>query len=199
MSDKTYSEVEVEALVQAKVAEATASLQAELDTIKSSEEAQAVQARIDEARAEADEKVKDLQAQLDAAEIRAQEATTAREELEAFLQSESERVEREAALASLREERKTRVAEAAHMSEEYIEANADRWAGMSDEDFEAALADYKAVAEKASASTGSGSGVPAGTALHASRDDAPSGKRFAATHEVMRLRDSGVDLREITR
>jgi hypothetical protein len=69
---------------------------------------------------------------------------------------------------------------------------------MDDELFEATLADYKAVSEKASAGTGSGSGIPAHTALHAAREgDGTGSKGFTATREVMRLREQGVDPRTI--
>lgn len=206
MSDMTFTEDQVEALVQAKVAEATASLQAELDTFKSSQEAAAVEAKIAEAKAEADEKVRDLQAQLDASVIEASEAKKAYEDLTTYLDSLKTEAEAAAALEALTEERKAAVAEAVTFPEEYVEQNVARWAAMSAEDFEATLADYKAIAERAAASAKetSGSeepGVPGATALGSgARETAgATGSGFTALSALREVRAAGVDPRDLTR
>lgn len=205
MSDKTFTEDQVEALVQAKVAEATAAIQGELDSFKTSQEAAAVEAKIAEAKAEADEKVADLQAQLDASVIEASEAKKAYEDLTTYLSSLKDEAEAAAALEALSEERKAAVSEAVTFPEEYIEQNVARWAAMSAEDFEATLADYKAVAERAAAAAKSGesgeeSGVPGSTALSGgARETAAKTGGFSALSALREVRAAGVDPRDLTR
>lgn len=195
MSD-TFTKSEVEAQVALAVAAATEELSKSLEEFKASQTASEVEAKIAAAQAEADVKVADLQAQLDAAVIEAGEATKARTDLESFLTAAQADADAATAIAARKDERVKLVTEAASFPEEYVTANADRWAGMSDEDFEATLADYKAVAEKASASSKGGT-LPDKTALHASRDDA--GSKGSATSKVFDLIRSGVDPRELIR
>lgn len=194
---QTYSKEEVDALVSKAVAEKTEELSKELETFKSSQTAAEVEAKIAEAKAEADEQVKDLQAQLDAKVIEAEAATKAKDEITAWLDAEKEEAEKAAEAEARTEERVAQVAEVADFPEDYVKENAARWAGMSDEDFSATLADYKAVAEKAVADAAANKGVPTKTALHASRET--NGNGGSSAREVIRLREIGVDPRELTR
>jgi len=192
---KTYSDEEVEALVT-KAGKAE-ELQAELDAFKSSQSAAEVEAKIAEAKAESDAQVADLQAQLDAKVIEAEAASTAKNEILTWLEAESEKITKEAEATARTDERVAQVAEVASFPEDYIVANAARWAGMDDETFEATIADYKAVAEKAVADAAATKGVPSTTALHASRE--ANGNGGSSAKEVIRLRETGFDPRELTR
>lgn len=195
---KTFSEEEVQALVQTAVATATAALQTELDEIKGSEEAKAVEAKIAEARAEAEEKVADLQARLDEAVLEATAAKSEKDEILAWLENEKDAAEAAAMLEARREERVAQVAEVAAFPQEYVQENADRWAGLEDEAFEALLRDYKAVAEKAGAHKDlpQDDKIPSQTAMKAARET-DTGSKGNAYREVFALRRSGVDLRSI--
>lgn len=196
MSDKTFSEAEVEVLVQAKVAEATAALSEELSKFRSDEQVAEWEAKIAEAQADAEAKVADLQLKLDESEIRATAAETKYDELMAYLETEKETAEAAAAFDALREERKNAVAELKAFSEEYVEEHADRWAGMSEEIFEASLADYKALAEKSSSSSEENeSGSTKKTALQATRSD--EGKGTSKVAALLALRAEGVDPRQL--
>lgn len=195
MSEKTYTDPEVQALVTAAVAEATKDLSAELESLKSSMTASESDAKIAQIQIEADEKVADLQAQLDAKVIEAQAATTARDELVAFLEGEATRVEAEAAAEARKEERVKAVSEAATFPEEYVSANTERWASMDDEAFETLLADYRSVSAKSGAETTT---IVPTTSLQATRDETTSGAAPAAK-ALISLRRDGVDPRQMIR
>lgn len=189
--DKTYSEDEVKALVTAAVAEKTDALQTELDEIRSGQKAEEVEARITDAKAEADAKVDEIQAKLDAAVLEAEQAKTERDEILAWLKEESETAEREAEISRLREERKAKVAEVASFPEDYVEERAEKWAQMEEEAFEAMLSDYAAITAKSSESTE----LPKTTAMQAARE--PDGKKESAISELLNLRREGVDPRQL--
>lgn len=193
---KTYSEDEALALVTAAVAEATKDLSAELDDLKATKTASEWETKIADLKVETDAKVADLQAQLDGKVIEAQASKTAHDELVAFLDSEKERTELEAAVNARKEERVKAVAEAATFPEEYLTANTERWATMDDEAFEALLADYKSVSAKSGETTTTT--VPTTTALHATRETTTTGAASAA-RELIALRNEGVDPRQIIR
>lgn len=194
---ETFTKDEVQAQVAAAVADATKAISEELEAFKASQEAAEVEARIAEAKAELEERIAALQADLDAKVIEAETAKAAHAELVALLEAEEARVAEEAAMAERRDARVAAVSEAASFSEDYIAANADRWASLDDDTFEALLADYKAVAEKASASTGA-TKIPAKTALVASRDEASgTGSAVKALSELRRVK--GFDPREMVR
>lgn len=200
MSETSFTKDEVQAQVAAAVAEATRSISEELESFKASQEAAEVEARIAEAKAELEERVSGLQAELDAKVIEAETAKNAHAELVALLEAEEARVAEEAAAAERRDARVAAVSEAASFSEDYIAANADRWASLDDEIFEALIADYKAVAEKASASTAGATKIPATTALVASRDEATGGSNSSAVKALSELRRTkGFDPREMVR
>lgn len=130
--------------VQARISEATASLQAKLDEMLASQDQAAIDARFAE-QAEAHEAEKaELQAQVDAATAAAEAAQKAHDDLVALLAEEQEKVERAAAF----ETRKAEVVEIVgdRFSAEYVEANIDRWASLDAEAFEAQVADWEATA-----------------------------------------------------
>lgn len=130
--------------VQVKIAEATASLQAQLDEIKASQDQAAIDARFAE-QAEAHQAEKaELQAQIDAATAAAEAAQKAHDDLVAFLAGEQEKADQAAAF----EARKAEVAEAIgdRFSKDYVDANIDRWAQLDAEVFEAMVADWEAAA-----------------------------------------------------
>lgn len=195
MSDKTFTDQEVQALVTAAVAEATKDLSKELDDVKASQTVSEFESKVAQAQADADAKVEEIQAQLDAKVIEAEAAKTAFEELTTFLTTESARIDAEAAASARSEERVKAVAEAATFPDEYLTANTDRWASMDDAAFESLLADYKSMGEKTAAGD---KGIPKGTALQATRETKGNGAASAAI-EVMRLRGTGSDPRTLVR
>lgn len=192
---KTFTDEEVQALIQAAVAKETEGLRSELDSYKTTEEAERLEAKIAEARAELEEKVNDLQTRLDEAVIQAQAATKERDEIVAWLEEEDNSRKAAEEFASLRAERVARVAEVVDFPETYVEENADRWTNLDEDAFQHLLKDYAAVAEKsASSDTGDSTGdIPKQTAMKAARED--DGGKFGSYRAVFALRRSGADIR----
>ena len=185
VSEKTYTEAEFNAAVSE-----VAGLKAQLVELTAAIEASNIDAKIAEAVAEVEAKASDLQSQLDAAVL---EAQAAKEELaakEAAEEAAKVAAQEAEELAARKDSRLAQVKEHASFPEEYLEANADRFAAMSDEAFEAALADWKAVAQKPASSTEE---IPAVTAMTAAR----SNDSEDVLSEVLGLRGQGVDIRTI--
>lgn len=141
MTDKTYSEDEL----KDAVAEAIASMQAEINTFKASKEAEAIDAKIDEALTPLRTQVAELQGSLDTATLRGDTAEKNYETLVSFLNDEAAKEIEAALVAVRREERIVAVKAVAAFSDEYIEKAIDRWSEMSDESFASLLEDWRAV------------------------------------------------------
>lgn len=196
VSEKTYTEEQVQALVDARVASATEELRTQLDEFKQSQEASEVEARIAAAKSEADEQVAEIQKKLDEAVLKAEQATKERDEILAWLENEKVNQEREAEVARLRDERKARVAEVVEFPESYVAERVEQWASLSEEAFESLLADYKAIAEKAGNGSGNGSELPQVTAMEATRTN-ENGNGSSPVRDVLGWRRSGIDPREL--
>ena len=144
---KTYTEDEFNAAVR----EAVAPFSAELEKLRASQAEGEVEARIAAAVAEVEVKLVELQSELDKAELRASEALKERDDIVAFLESEAQAAANAAALEIKRSERRDAIKEVASFSDDYIEANIDRWVAMEEDAFSAVLEDWKAIAIKAKA------------------------------------------------
>ncbi len=131
----------------------------------------------------------DLQAKLDAAVLEAATEKKAREDLEASIEAAKAAEEEAKVLAARKEERLTKVKEVASFPDEYLAENADRFAAMSDDDFDKAVKDWTTITAKA------GEQIPGTTALVASRDDNQS--TTSALAEIMELRRSGTDVKSL--
>lgn len=142
---ENFTQEDVDAAVEAAVAP----VQTELDGLKAFLGEAEEDERVAAVKADYETQVNDLKAELDAAK---NEAGAAKDELESTLQFFADLQE----LADLhelyearKEQRKADVADAASFTEEYIDENIDRWAAMSDEDFAAVVADWRAIPSKA--------------------------------------------------
>lgn len=158
----TFSEEELQAAIDAAVAEATAPLQSRIAELEAAKKQEAENS----AQAELEAKITELESKLDAAVL---EATQAKEEKDALQQAWDD--EKAAAaeaeqVAARRDERLSQVKELACFPDEYIEENGDRFAAMSDEDWNARLEEWKTVVKPKETAS---SGVPAKTALTAAR------------------------------
>lgn len=190
---KTFTEDELKAAVDKAVADATADLQTKLKSFEESATEAEIEAKLDAAKTELQTKVDELQTQLDAAVLEAKGEKDKREAIEAWLTEEGEKAEHAKEIASRRDDRLAKVKEVANFPEEYLEKNADRFAAMSDEDFEARLEEYREIASK-----GEGSGIPAKTALTAAREDTNGkGRKGTGVSEVFGLRFQGIDPRTL--
>lgn len=138
----TYSQEQVEAMI----AEAVAPLQDELSNYKAKADAEAVEAQIQTAREQFETEVAEIRAQLDAKVLETEAAEAKYNELVAMLEEAAEAEAKAAERAERMDARLAKIGEVANFPEEYVAANADRWADMSDEAFESLLEDYTAVA-----------------------------------------------------
>jgi chromosome segregation ATPase len=185
------------------VAAAVGPLQTELDALRQFkaevESTDAVNAARAEAQAEIEAikaQIDELQTKLDAATIEATEAKTKYDEVVAWLDEEATKAEQEAQVAALREERVEAVKALKVFPDEYVVENADRYARMDAELFEANLADWKAIKATKAPEGEEEEELPSTTTFVATRDD--DGKpKASAMREVMSLRNAGIDLRRI--
>ena len=184
VSDKTYTEAEFTSAISE-----VAGLKAQLAELTAAAEASNIDAKIAEAVAGSEAKAAELQSQLDAAVLEAEAAKAEHIALVTQIAETEAAATAAAELAARKDERLVQVKEHASFPDEYVEANADRFAAMSDEAFEAALADWKAIGVKAPIVDG----IPAVTAMTAARST--DGSNPLA--EVLGLRAQGVDTRTI--
>lgn len=191
----TYTEDEL----QAAIAAAVAPVKEELSSFKASQEAEEVEARIAQAKAEAEEAKAEVEKQLDTVTLERDEAVKAKTELEEYLATEAKKAEEAAEFAAKRDERVAQVKEVASFSDEHIEASADRWTAMADEDFAGLLEDWKVVKASKDDKGGQSTTIPAATAMTATRDGDGAGAADAASvrREVMGLRAQGIDTRTL--
>ena len=178
--------------LDAAVAAATKPLEDRISQMLTERGESEVEQRIAEAKAELESKITDLQAQLDTKVLEVEEARKASDDLSAYLQAVAAEQEQAAEIARLREERLATVREVASFPDEYVEANADRWASLPAEAFEALVNDWKAItpAKPETAATT----LPPATAMVASRNDNSGRPAFA---EVFELVERGADLRTL--
>ena len=187
---KTYTEDEF----TAAVTEAVTPLQAAADAKVAELQAEIDELRTSQARSEVEGQIAELQADLDKAEIRVVEAERKYDELVDYLQATAAAESAAEAELLRRSERLDAVRAAAPFSDDYIDANLDRWVAMEDEAFQAVLEDWKTVSssirkddvEEASVE------VPAETAMSNVRNEDHGGSVAAS---VFAARSHGVDVR----
>lgn len=184
---KTYTEEEHNAVL-AKVAD----LETKVAALAKSTEDSETDSKIAAAKAESESKVTDLQTQLDAKVLEAEAAKTESEKFVAWLEGEKTAAEEAATFASRKDERIAQVKEVASFPDEYLEANGDRFAAMSDEAFTAAIEGWKVLGVKPAGDKKDE--VPSATAMVASRSN---DNNKSVLSEVLGLRFQGVDVRQI--
>jgi hypothetical protein len=172
-SVSTYSQEQLDAAIAKAIAEATGPLQTKLDELQSQSAEQAQQEAIDAAVAEKVAENAELQTKLDAATLEAATEKKAREDLEAYLAAEKEKVDAKAE-ADARKDARIEEIKAAELAftDEWINENADRLAAMSDEDWAAQLDGWKVLANKEASDDGT---IPTHTSLNAAREESNGG------------------------
>lgn len=198
----TYTEEDLKAAVDAAVRTAVPELEdlrAKVRDFEAADAASETEQQLEELRQAHEAEKSEIQAKLDEAVL---QATTEKERADGivtWLEEEGAKAEAEATIAARKDERLAAVREAANFPDEYLESNAERWAAMSDEDFEARLGEYKVISGKSGGDGKGGDTLPTHTALHASRDErtTTTTTRAPAVKELFALRRSGVDVRKI--
>ena len=196
----TYTEEDLKEAVAAAVKTATADLEAKVRDFEAAAEANETEQQLEELRQAHEAEKSELQAKLDEATLQAQNEKERADGIVSWLEEEGVKAEEAATIAARKDERLAAVREAANFPDDYLDANADRWAAMSDEDFEARLGEYKVISGKTGEGDGKGGDtLPTHTALHASRDERTTTKptKAPAVKELFALRRSGVDVRTL--
>jgi chromosome segregation ATPase len=179
----TFTEEEMKAEVDKAVAAATAKFEEQLAAAKKAKK------KADDDADDADKAMKKLQAQLDTTVLENEKVKAEYAELITLLEQAKADAEAAAEIAQRKDERLAKVREVASFPEDYLTANADRWAAMDDESFTALCADYAQVSEKTEPEVGSR--LPVETAMRNERE--PKTKKDPAYMTILRSKLSGVD------
>jgi hypothetical protein len=189
---KTYTEDELREAVLAEVGP----IKAELDALRADAAEGEVAARIEAMKAEFEEKITELQTNLDNAELAKAAAETARDEIVAWLQAEADAATEAAEIAARRDARLAAVKEAApQFKDDYIAERAERWTQMDDEAFEALVEGFKEIAAQAPAPVNvTNNTIVPDTALETTRHPESTGSAF---RDVLNLTRAGYDMRDV--
>lgn len=195
--DKTYTEDEL----KAEVAKVLAPMQAELDTLKAAADADAREAEFTALKEAHATEVAELTTKLDAATTEAAAVKSEFDTYKTSIETAAREVAEAAERAERTEARLTAVKEVASYPEEFIADNTERWVAMSDEDFEAVVAGYKASAAAAVAASKSSSEkkeVNLGTVLGGEREvSSTDDDRMSGVRGLFGLREQGIDPRTV--
>jgi hypothetical protein len=186
---ETFTQADLDAAIAASNASLQQRLAELVAQVQESEVGKAVAA----VTAEKDTEISKLQEQLDAAEAARTAAEAKHAEVEQFWSEAIAEHEEAAELAARRAERVETAKKAGVLSEDYIEKNADRFAAMSAEDFNARIDEWRLIASQTRGN--STAPIPSSTALVAARqEDASTGSQLGL---ITALRSKGVDPRTL--
>lgn len=164
-----FTKEQVDAAVAEAVEAATSALKTQLAELESKQQETEVGKAVSEATAPLNEQIADLQSKLDAEVMARTTAEEAKTEVETFW---SEAIAAKTAADEADARKDERLAKLKEVAPEgahaYLDENADRFAAMSDEDFDARIEEYRTITAKAEP----GSEIPSATALTAAREGA---------------------------
>jgi DNA repair exonuclease SbcCD ATPase subunit len=183
----TYSEEDL----KTEVAKATAALETRIKELEASQQVSETESKVAEVKAEAAAELAELQTKLDGIQSQLDEkvleATAEKNRADgmlSWLEGEAKAAEEREAAAARMDERLAQVKAAAEFPEDYLDANKERFAAMSDEDFALAVEGWKTISGKPSSTDGK---IPAETAMHTGREQVkPAGE--SAMKDLMGLR-----------
>lgn len=183
---ESFTKEQVDEMIAKAVEEATVPLQAKLDDLGKAAKETEVGKAVAEATAPLEAQVEELQKKVDDAEVAKTAAETAKAEIEEFWTTAITESEEAAARDTRKGERVEAAKAAGVLAEDYITANADRFADMSEDDWSARLDEWKVIAEAAKTN-----GIPASTGFTASRETASENNNGSAL-TLLRSMRSGV-------
>jgi hypothetical protein len=155
--------------LDAAIAAATTPLQTRLAELEAAAQETEVGKAVADATEPLNTRITELEGQLDATTIEKAAAEEAKTKVEEFWATAVAEHEAATVAAARRDERLTKLKEVApEKAHEYLESNADRFAAMADEDFDARIEEYRAIAAK----EGGSDEIPVQTALVAARESA---------------------------
>lgn len=178
--------------IDAAVAAATGPLQQRLADLEVQAQESEVGKAVAQAVGEKQTQIADLQTQLDTATAARTTAETKLAETEKYWVDAIAAHEEAVVVAARKEQRIGQATELGVFNADYIAANADRFAAMSDDEFAARIDEWKLIAASASP----GQTPPATTAMVASRADTGS-DASSNLNRLAELRARNVDLRSL--
>ena len=187
---ETFTQEELDAAVKT----ATGPLQQRLAELEAQVQETEVGRSIAEATAAKDAEISALQEQLDAATAARTAAETKLSETEQYWSEAIAAAEEAATVAARRIERVDAAKAAGVFDDAYLEANADRFAAMSDEDFAARLDEWRLIASK---SRDTDTRKPATTALTATATQPTKSDPTVSLSVISELRKARIDPRTL--
>ena len=188
----TYSQAELDEAV----ATAVAPFEAKIKDFEAALTQSELEDRFVTEKAGLESQIAELQAQLDSAVLAAEAAKNEKDSFVAWLEEEAGKEAAALELARIKDERLSLVREVASFPEEYVDANADRWASLSEDDFGALVADWQAIASKTVVTeTEPVAEIPTATAMIASREATTGSK--SAISEIIGMTHVGQSLRNL--
>lgn len=181
--------------VDAAIAAATSPLQQRLAELEAQAQESEVGKAVAQAVGEKESQIADLQGKLDSATAAATTAESRLAETETFWADAIAAHEAAVVTAARKEQRIGQATELGVFSADYVAANADRFAAMSDEDFAARIEEWKLIASVAKPA-GETTAVPATTAMVAARTE-PNHAAGSKLNRLAELRSRQVDLRSL--
>jgi hypothetical protein len=140
--DMTYTEDELKAKVDEAVQAAVEERDAKIASLETDAQTSETAKAVADAVAAKDSEIADLRGELDKAVLSAANVTAERDAIVSWLDGEKTASEERDAAASRKDSRVAKLKEVAAFPDDYLEQNADRFAAMSDEEFEARCAEY---------------------------------------------------------
>jgi hypothetical protein len=184
--DMTYTEEDLKAKVDEAVKAAVEERDAKIAELTASQLTSETAKAVADAVAAKDTELADLRGELDKAVLEAANARAEHDSVMAWLDSEKTAAEQREAAAARKDTRLAKLKEVAHFPDDYLEQNADRFAAMSDEEFDSRCAEYATLSGNGkSASTEVPSTVPG---LKAGMEGPGSRGTSSALKELQALR-----------
>jgi hypothetical protein len=184
--DMTYTEEDLRAKVDEAVKAAVEERDARIAELTASQQTSETAKAIADAVAAKDTELADLRGELDKAVLEAANAKAEHDSVLAWLEGEKTAAEQREAAAARKDIRLAKLKEVAHFPDDYLEQNADRFAAMSDEEFDSRCAEYAALSPNGkSASSEIPSGMPG---LKAGLEGSTSRGTSSAVKELQALR-----------
>jgi septal ring factor EnvC (AmiA/AmiB activator) len=146
--DMTYTEDELKAKVDEAVQAAIQERDAKIADLSAAQQTSETAKAVADAIAAKDTELADLRGELDKAVLEAANAKAERDGVVAWLEGEKAAGEQREAAAARKDTRLSKLKEVAQFPDAYLEQNADRFAAMSDEEFESRCAEYAALSGK---------------------------------------------------
>jgi hypothetical protein len=189
-TDMTYTEEDLKAKVDEAVTAAIAERDAKIASLESAQQTSETAKAVADAVAAKDSELSDLRGELDKAVLEAANAKADRDAVVAWLEGEKTAAEEAAAAAARKDTRLAKLKEVASFPDDYLERNADRFAAMSDDEFDARCTEYAALNGGKPASNGE---VPSTMPGLQAGLEGPSTARGSAVKELLAIsRDRGL-------